>query len=78
MLDNGARCQCSCSPYALYGQCEHTVFVDSLELATRPPRINLDRLPAAARKGRKRRNEPPPRQERKRAKKKARSHTSFC
>lgn len=41
-------------PYALYGQCEHAVFVDSLHIATRAARVDLDRLPAAcARKGRK-------------------------
>jgi len=45
---------CSCHAFATHSQCEHTIFVDSLAMSHRGPRLSLQSLPAATRKrGRK-------------------------
>ena len=53
VIENGSSCACSCNIFALHGQCEHSTFVDSLQIHARLPRIDLNQLPAAnRRKGR--------------------------
>ena len=57
ILDSARRSACTCGIFSLHGRCEHSLFVDSLDLPHRKPRVDLGRLPTVSRRpGRKRRS----------------------
>ena len=62
VFDSPQTSSCTCPAFAMHGQCEHSLFVDSLALPGRPPRLSLETLPYASRaRGRKRGADPGPR-----------------
>ena len=65
VFDDARSARCSCHIFSLHPRCEHSLFVDSLRLPHRPPRLDLSDLPASSRgPGRKRSAGPTPRQQR--------------
>ncbi|CAK9013475.1 unnamed protein product, partial [Durusdinium trenchii] len=59
VIDRDGSAACTCGIFALHGGCEHTTFADSLQIRARPPKLDLNQLPATTRqKGRKRKAEP--------------------
>lgn len=62
--DTGSCSLCSCNIFALHGQCEHSVFVDSIQVNARPPRLDLNRLPATRRSTKRKRTAVNPRKQR--------------
>ncbi|CAK9025225.1 unnamed protein product [Durusdinium trenchii] len=60
VIDRDGSAACTCGIFALHGGCDHATFADSLQIRARPPKLDLNQLPATTRqKGRKRKAEPP-------------------
>ena len=71
----GSSLQCSCSVYAYHGQCEHSIFVASLDLTHKPATVDLKTLPQKRKGGRPKAAAEPPRKRRALAKAKAKAVT---
>ncbi|CAJ1435200.1 unnamed protein product, partial [Effrenium voratum] len=69
----GSSLQCSCSVYAYHGQCEHSIFVASLDLTHTPATVDLKTLPQKRKGGRPKAAAEPPRKRRALAKAKAKA-----
>ncbi|CAJ1399628.1 unnamed protein product, partial [Effrenium voratum] len=69
----GSSLQCSCSVYAYHGQCEHSIFVASLDLTHKPATVDLKTLPQKRKGGRPKAAAEPPRKRRALAKAKAKA-----